>query len=130
MSEELNEHKDLSAEERKKLKALMEKDAKSFRNPTGFWYWVTALLGAFMVLFYFYAAGIATVGTQYHLGMYVCVTYILVFLFYPAGGPVMRGVLALVMGAILSSAAAVFFVFESAAAFHARMTEIFETVEA
>lgn len=128
MSEELDEHKDLSVEEKKKLKALMAKDAKSFRNPTGFWRWVTSLLGAFLVLFYFYAAGIATIGTQYHLGVYVCITYLLVFLFYPAGGPVMRGLLALVMGAILSAAAAIFWVFPNAAAFHARMTEVFDTL--
>jgi hypothetical protein len=128
MSEEVDEIKDLSPEEKKKLKALMEKDAKSFRTPTGFWHWVTALLGAFMVLFYFYAAGVTTVGTQYHLGIYVFITYVLVFLLYPAGGPVMRGILSLLLGAIISSVTAILFFFPDAAAFHARMTEVFDAL--
>ena len=109
---------ELSAAEKEKLKALLEKDAKSFRSPTGFWYWVTALLGAFMVCFYFYAAGIATVGTQFHLGIYVGITYLLVFLLYPAGGPLMRGALSLTMGATLAVAGTVWLLFPDAAAFH------------
>jgi TRAP transporter 4TM/12TM fusion protein len=106
-----------SAADQKKLKALMEKDAKSFRSPSGFWYWITALLGAFLVCFYFYAAGISTVGTQYHLGIYVGITYLLVFLLYPAGGPVMRAALSLFTGAVLAVAGAVFFLFPDPAAF-------------
>lgn len=124
MSEDVDEIKELSPEEKKKLKALMEKDAKSFRTPTGFWHWLTALLGAFMVLFYFYAAGVATVGTQYHLGIYVFITYVLVFLLYPAGGPVMRGILSLLLGALITSVVAILFVFPNAAAFHAHMITV------
>lgn len=128
MSEEVDEIKDLSPEEKKKLKELMEKDAKSFRTPTGLWHWVTALLGAFMVLFYFYAAGVTTVGTQYHLGIYVFITYILVFLLYPAGGPVMRGLLGVLLGFILSCIGAVVFIFPDVASFHARLTTFFDTL--
>ena len=124
MSEELDDIQDLDPEEKKKLKALMEKDAKSFRTPTGFWHWVTALLGAFMVLFYFYAAGVATVGTQYHLGLYVFVTYVLVFLLYPSGGPVTRGVLGVLIGAIISCLIACLFFYPDVATFHARLLEV------
>ncbi|MFU8818386.1 MAG: TRAP transporter fused permease subunit [Desulfurivibrio sp.] len=117
---------ELSEAEKKKLKALMEKDAKSFRSPSGFWYWVTALLGAFMVCFYFYAAGISTVGTQYHLGIYVGITYLLVFLLYPAGGPLMRGALALVLGVVLAAVGTIFFLFPDAAAFHTEWHHLLE----
>jgi len=126
MSEDVDEIASLTAEERKKLKALMEKDAKSFRTPTGFWHWVTALLGAFMVLFYFYAAGVSTVGTQYHLGIYVFITYVLVFLLYPAGGPVIRALLGLLLGAIISCVVAILFVFPDVATFHERLMGIGE----
>jgi len=77
----------MDAEDKEKLKKLMEKDAKTFRAPTGFWNWIVALLGAVLVGFYFYAAGVASVGTQYHLGIYVFITYVLVFLLYPVGVP-------------------------------------------
>ena len=68
MSEELK--KEIASNDKKdqkKLKELVEKDAKSARKPAGLWHWITALLGASMVLFYFYTAGITTVATQYHL---------------------------------------------------------------
>ncbi len=65
------------------LEELMEKDSKSGRTLTKFWYWTTSLLGIFMVLFYMYNAGISPVGTQYHRGIYVLITFVLVFLNYP-----------------------------------------------
>ena len=49
---------------------------------TGFWYWLTSGLGVFMVLFYMYCAA-TPVDTQYFLGIYVLLTYVLVFLNYP-----------------------------------------------
>jgi len=113
---------DLSPEEKKKLKKLMEKDAKSFRTPTGFWHWVVALLGAGMVLFYFYSAGLKAVATQYHRGVYVFATYVLVFLLYPAGKTRIRLVLSLVLGAMLSCTAAGFLFFADTASFHKWLT--------
>jgi predicted nucleic acid-binding Zn ribbon protein len=56
------------------LEKIIEKDERSTRTPTGLWHWVTALLAGGMVLFYFYAAGVASVGTQYHRGVYVFIT--------------------------------------------------------
>jgi len=65
------------------LDELMEKDAKSGRELSRAWYWLTSALGIFMVLFYMYNSGVAPVSTQYHRGIYVLVTFVMVFLTYP-----------------------------------------------
>ena len=123
MAVELQEDlKTLSPEEQEKLKKLMEKDSKSYRSPTGFFKWLVAALGGGMVLFYFYTAGLAAVATQYHRGVYVFVTYVLVFLLYPAGKTSMRIPLSLVIGGIFSGAIAAFGFFETVDAFHAEIT--------
>ncbi|MDX2475501.1 MAG: TRAP transporter fused permease subunit [Candidatus Krumholzibacteria bacterium] len=77
--------KDLGPEsaDQEVLDELMEKDAKSGRELTKFWYWLTSGLGIFMVLFYMYNSGIAPVSTQFHRGIYVLVTFVMVFLTYP-----------------------------------------------
>ena len=113
---------DLSAEEKEKLHKLMEKDARSYRTPTGFFKGLVAVLGAGMVLFYFYTAGLAAVATQYHRGVYVFVTYVLVFLLYPAGKTWIRIPLSLIIGGIISSAIAGLLVYESVDAFHAEIS--------
>ncbi|TNF49777.1 MAG: TRAP transporter fused permease subunit [Deltaproteobacteria bacterium] len=123
MAEELQEElKDLSPKEQEKLKKLMEKDSKSYRSPTGLFKWLVAALGGGMVLFYFYTAGLAAVATQYHRGVYVFVTYVLVFLLYPAGKTRMRIPLSLVIGGIISSAVAALGFYETVDAFHAEIT--------
>lgn len=106
MSDELNDLHELGPEEKKKLKELMEKDSKAYRTPTGFWSLVTALFGVALVLFYFYAAGVASVGTQYHLGVYVFITYVLVFLLYPTRNAPMQVILGYVLGLVISSVVA------------------------
>jgi TRAP transporter 4TM/12TM fusion protein len=69
------------------LQELLEKDSKSGRTfPGGFWYWVTSLLGAGLVIFYFVTAGLRPMGPQFHRGIYVLITYILIFLYYPMRG--------------------------------------------
>jgi TRAP transporter 4TM/12TM fusion protein len=73
-----------SAVDKDKLDEIVRKDAKTGRAMSGFWAYFTAALGVFMVLFYFYNAGIMPVDTQYFLGIYVLITYILVFINYPA----------------------------------------------
>ena len=113
---------DLSAEEKEKLNKLMEKDSKSYRSPTGFFKLLVAVLGAGMVLFYFYTAGLAAVATQYHRGVYVFVTYVLVFLLYPAGKTWMRIPLSLIIGAVISCAIAGLGFYESVDAFHSEIT--------
>jgi TRAP transporter 4TM/12TM fusion protein len=123
MAEELQEDlKDLSPEEQEKLKKLMEKDAKSYRSPTGLFKWLVAALGGGMVLFYFYTAGLAAVATQYHRGVYVFVTYVLVFLLYPAGKTWMRVPLSLTIGGIFSCAIAAFGFSETVDVFHSEIT--------
>jgi len=123
MSEQSQEEiQDLSPEEQKKLKELMEKDSKSYRSPTGFFRWLVAALGAGMVLFYFYTAGLAAVATQYHRGIYVFVTYVLVFLLYPAGKTRMQIFLNLVLGSIYAAALTAWLGYESVDAFHAAFT--------
>jgi len=125
MSEETEKNfEDLSPEEQEKLKKIVEKDSKSFRKPTGIWHWIVALLGTALVLFYFYAAGISSVGTQYHLGIYVFITYILVFLLYPAGKAWVRMGMNLLLAFILTSGASIFVVFKDHTAFHAKLMAI------
>lgn len=127
MSEELeNNFEDLNPEEREKLKKIVEKDSKSFRKPTGFWSWIVAALGAALVLFYFYAAGVSSVGTQYHLGVYVLITYILVFLLYPAGKTWVRAGLNLLLSFILSCAASIFFYYKNHTLFYERLMDVSE----
>ena len=92
----------LDKEQKEKVKKLLEKDAASGRRPAGFWQWVVALLGGGMVLFYLYTAGLASVATQYHRGVYVLVTYVLVFLLYPTGSRWLKYPLAALAGILLA----------------------------
>ncbi|MBZ0269574.1 TRAP transporter fused permease subunit [bacterium] len=114
----------LEAEERDTVEKLLERDSKTGRQPTGAWKWLVAALGAAMVLFYFYAAGMASVATQYHRGIYVLITYILVFLLYPAGGRVMRVPLAVLLGATISCAVSAAYFHPDVASFHASIAAV------
>jgi TRAP transporter 4TM/12TM fusion protein len=78
MSEQVPE----TAAQKEKLEEIVQKDARTGRAMKGFWFWFTAGLGIFMVLFYMYCAA-EPVDTQYFLGLYVLITYMLVFLNYP-----------------------------------------------
>ncbi|KJS00924.1 MAG: C4-dicarboxylate ABC transporter permease [Desulfobulbaceae bacterium BRH_c16a] len=125
MSEDLDkDFADLKIDEKKQLKKLMEKDAKSFRRPTGFWKLFIALLSIGMVLFYFYAAGIASVGTQYHLGIYVFITYVLVFLLYPAGTSPVRFALSLLLSFVLVSFVAILFFYSDHIVYYRLIMEL------
>jgi TRAP transporter 4TM/12TM fusion protein len=73
----------LTAANPDKLQEIIKRDAKSGRQMTGLWYYLTSILGVGMVLFYLYNAGFQPVASQYHRGIYVFITYILVFLTYP-----------------------------------------------
>jgi TRAP transporter 4TM/12TM fusion protein len=114
----------LDKEQKEKVKALLEKDAASGRRPAGFWQWVVALLGGGMVLFYLYTAGLASVATQYHRGVYVLVTYVLVFLLYPTGSRWLKYPLAVLAGVLLAGAADALFFYPDVAAYHARLMEV------
>ncbi len=47
-------------------------------------------LSLFLVLFYAYAAVISPAATQYHRGIYVIITYVLVFMMYRSKAPLLR----------------------------------------
>jgi TRAP transporter 4TM/12TM fusion protein len=70
------------AADKEKLEEIVQKDAKTGRTVTGIWHYLTVGLGIFMVAFYMYCAA-RPVDTQYFLGFYVFITYVLVFLKYP-----------------------------------------------
>jgi TRAP-type uncharacterized transport system fused permease subunit len=65
-----------------KLEELIQKDEKKGRAMSGLWYWLAGAMGIFMVLFYMYCAA-EPVDTQYFYGLYVLITYVMVFLVYP-----------------------------------------------
>ncbi len=71
-----------------KLREIIQKDQKTGRAFKGVWYYITAALGVFMVAFYMYCA-VVPVDTQYFFGVYVLLTYVMIFLYYPMtrGGP-------------------------------------------
>ena len=108
-------------EKDEKVKELLEKDAKTARAPTGPWHWLVAALGAAMVLFYFYTAGVTSVATQYHRGVYVFITYVLVFLLYPAPKNGMRALLSVGTAAVASGAATGLLLYSDFDAFHAAL---------
>ncbi len=71
-----------------KLREIVQKDSKTGRALKGVWYYITAAMGVFMVGFYMYCA-VVPVDTQYFLGVYVLLTYVMILLYYPMtkGGP-------------------------------------------
>jgi TRAP transporter 4TM/12TM fusion protein len=121
MTEEDKGLETLDAEQKQKVQEILEKDSAAGRSPSGLWKWIVALLGFGMVVFYFYTAGLASVATQYHRGVYVLVTYVLVFLLYPAGATWYRYLLAILVGALVSSTASALLFYEDIATFHAAL---------
>jgi len=71
-----------SVADKEKLEKIVSKDSGASRSLSGFWRWFTSGLGIGMVLFYMWCAA-TPVDTQYFLGLYVLVTYVLVFINYP-----------------------------------------------
>lgn len=119
----------LDEEQRKKIKELAEKEAKAERQPPGLWQWLVSLLGAALVLIYFYGAGFQALPTEYHLGVYVLITFMLVFLLYPAGSPTALAVMSAFAGLLLSVLASSYLVFESPFALWDQLTYFRETWE-
>jgi TRAP transporter 4TM/12TM fusion protein len=114
----------LDAGQRGKVQELLEKDAAGGRHPAGAWKWVVTLLGGGMVVFYFYTAGLASVATQYHRGVYVLVTYVLVFLLYPSGVAWYKYPLALLLGTLVAGTASALLFFEDVASFHSALAAV------
>ncbi|MHB8763580.1 MAG: TRAP transporter permease [Deferrisomatales bacterium] len=104
-----------------KVKKYLEKEEKSTRKLAGFWHWLAAALMAVLVLFYFYSSGITPVSAQLHRGVYVLLTYALVFLLFPAGSLWFRPVLCGLMGVGLAAAGFARFWFGGLARFDAKV---------
>lgn len=119
----------LDSEQRNKVKELLEKEAKAERRPTGPWQWLVALLGASLVLIYFYGAGFQALATEYHLGVYVLITYVLVFLLYPSGTRAATIGVSVTAGSLLSVLFCAYAVFDSPAALWDQFALFRETIE-
>ncbi len=104
-----------------KVKKYLEKEEKSTRKVAGGWHWLSAVLMAVMVLFYFYSSGIRPVSAQLHRGVYVLLTYALVFIMFPAGSLWFRPILCALMGVGLSTAGFARFWFGGVNAFDAKV---------
>ena len=107
-----------------KLKEILEKDAKSYRKPTGLWHYIIALFAATMVIFYLYTAGLSTVSTQMHRGVYVFLTFAMIFLLYPAGSKIYKIIHSLIIGTIISSTLSIVLYFKSSALFNEKFSNI------
>ena len=84
MSEDIKlDEQKLNAEQKAQLKKVMAKESKKGRRLTGFWGIAFSVLGCLMVLIYFYGAGIRPAPTQYNRGIYVLLTYVMIFLAFP-----------------------------------------------
>lgn len=79
----MSEPQEQAIARKEELKRIQAKEAKTGRKLTGFWKLLVSVMGLGMVLFYFYAAGVRPVGDQYHRGLYVLLTYIMIFLAFP-----------------------------------------------
>jgi TRAP transporter 4TM/12TM fusion protein len=112
-----------------KLKKYLEKEQKSIRVVTGVWYWLTAAMLAAMVLFYFYSSGISPVSAQLHRGIYVFLTYTLVFLLYPTHSARFQPVLCAITGVGIALVAYAILAMGGAQAFDERIVELKELAE-
>ena len=83
MSDNLSQDMNLDRAQEQELKKIVAKDSKVGRTLSGFWGMLVSCLGLVMVVFYFYSAGITPLDTQYQRGIYVLLTYLMVFLSYP-----------------------------------------------
>lgn len=65
------------------LEEIIEKEEKSTRSLNRFWHSVFASLAVSMSLFYIYTAGTLPAPVQWQRGLYVMLTYIMIFILYP-----------------------------------------------
>lgn len=79
-------HPELSEKKKRALKEVMAKESRSGRKLTGFWHTVASVIGVAMVVFYFFSIAGLPIDTQYNRGVYVLLTYVLVFICFPLSG--------------------------------------------
>ncbi|MCZ6676448.1 MAG: TRAP transporter permease [Candidatus Poribacteria bacterium] len=53
-----------------------------YRTLKGVWKWISEVSAVGLVLFYIYCAGFGTAGEQYHVGLYLLLTFVLIGLLY------------------------------------------------
>ncbi|MFP4127942.1 MAG: TRAP transporter permease [Desulfonatronovibrio sp.] len=70
-------------EQKEVLDKIQAKEAKFGRRLSPFWFIFVSLLGVVMVFFYMYSAGVQPFSDQYHRGVYVLLTYVMIFLSFP-----------------------------------------------
>ncbi|GAB4433995.1 MAG: TRAP transporter permease [Anaerolineae bacterium] len=70
-------------EDQKRLQELMEREEKTTRSLNKVWHAVMSGLAAGMSLFYIYTAGTIPAPVEWQRGLYVALTFILIFLLYP-----------------------------------------------
>ncbi len=85
MSEEklLEQDIQLAEEQKQELKKIISKESRSGRKLKGIWHIIASILGLIMVLLYFYSSGIRPISAQYNRGIYVLITYVMIFLYFP-----------------------------------------------
>lgn len=79
----MTDEKELTPEQKEELKKIQAKESKFGRKLTPFWHILVCMLGVSMVLFYMYSAGVQPFSDQYHRGVYVLLTYVMIFISFP-----------------------------------------------
>ncbi|WP_084591059.1 TRAP transporter permease [Desulfonatronovibrio magnus] len=79
----MSDIKDLTEEQKQELEKIKAKESKFGRRLTPFWHVLVCVLGAAMVFFYLYSAGVQPFSDQYHRGVYVLLTYVMIFISFP-----------------------------------------------
>ncbi len=79
----MSEKDQIKIEDSDALKKIQAKDSKFGRRLSPFWLFLVSLLGVSMVFFYMYSAGVQPFNDQYHRGVYVLLTYVMIFISFP-----------------------------------------------
>ncbi|MFN2267666.1 MAG: TRAP transporter permease [Desulfonatronovibrio sp.] len=79
----MTDEKEISPIDNEELKKIQAKESKFGRKLIPFWHILVCMLGVSMVLFYLYSAGIQPFSDQYHRGVYVLLTYVMIFISFP-----------------------------------------------
>ncbi|MCB0060557.1 MAG: TRAP transporter fused permease subunit, partial [Caldilineaceae bacterium] len=75
---------EMDTDQQAQLQSIVEQEEKSTRHLPRLWNMVTALLGVGMSGFYIYTAGTLPAPVQWQRGIYVLLTFVLIYILYPA----------------------------------------------
>ncbi|MFN3981769.1 MAG: TRAP transporter permease [Caldilinea sp.] len=79
-----------SQEDEERLQEIIEKEERSTRSLNRFWHTIFAALAVGMSSFYIYTAGTLPAPVQWQRGIYVMLTFIMIFILYPLIPPKSR----------------------------------------